>query len=75
MIQVPVLCAACARVTGANSCQAFPDRIPRAISLGGDDHRRARGDEVDGLVFEQADTDEARRWFAGWERLFALRQR
>jgi hypothetical protein len=70
-IQFPAQCMACARRTTGSMCEACPAGIPAEIGMRGDDHRRPRGDEVDGLVFEQADTDEARWWFASWTRYMA----
>lgn len=69
--QLPVQCLACARLLAGSTCEAYPAGIPAEIGMRGDDHRTPRGDEVDGLVFKQADTDEARRWFASWERYMA----
>jgi hypothetical protein len=46
------------------TCSAFPAGIPDDIALHADDHREARGDEVDGLIFEQAPGREM--WFQAW---------
>lgn len=77
--QVPAQCFACTRLrpssdpdTGtptAGVCAAYPEGIPLDILLGAD-HRTARGDERDGLTFEQAGTDEARDAFRWWEKTY-----
>lgn len=54
----------------ASRCAAYPSGIPLEV-LDGADHRTARGDEVDGITFDQADTDEARNAFGWWEKVFA----
>jgi hypothetical protein len=48
-------------------CAAYPDGIPADIAAGAD-HRRPRGDEVDGLVYAPVDDErEAAYWFAAWQ--------
>lgn len=73
----PTLCRACAhadRPAGATAtwaptrCSAYPDYIPDEIALLAGDHRRPRGDETDGLVFEQDATDGAAEAFDEWQR-------
>jgi hypothetical protein len=58
----PILCLACTRLDRSTAeietCAAYPKGIPIEIREGGD-HRTARGDEVRGLVFEQASTPAA----------------
>ena len=78
--QMPAQCHACVHLTPgvdpstgtpiAGSCRAYPDGIPFAIVVAGADHRTARGDEMDGLTFQQADTDAARSAFDSWQRTF-----
>lgn len=80
----PVLCLSCTRlrhdppepqIPGSLprvvACQAFPAGIPRAIALYGADHRTALGDEVDGLIYEQAPGEAAAALFESWRRTFA----
>ncbi|NUT31537.1 MAG: hypothetical protein HOV79_00535 [Hamadaea sp.] len=76
---VPALCFACTRLQPAadpdtgtpvvGACTAYPDGVPVAIALGGDHHEQ-RGDERDGLTFEQADSDDARRAYSDWRNTF-----
>ena len=68
--EFPVQCFACTRLGAASRCEAYPDGIPLDIGLRGADHRVARGDEFRGLIFEQSPTDEGRRAFTWWERMF-----
>jgi hypothetical protein len=75
---LPALCRGCVHVDRTpigkpatwvpNRCAAYPDGIPMEI-LFGHDHHEPRGDEVDGLTFEEVDTDEGRRAFEAWEAL------
>lgn len=56
------LCLACSRSRHVApddpwTCDAYPDGIPPDI-LAGEDHRRPRGDEAGGLVFDP-DPDQA----------------
>lgn len=66
---LPVQCFACARLDRSTAlpvrCTAYPDRIPDDIRTFGDDHRKARGDEVDELTFLQADDGQAA--FDDWQ--------
>lgn len=74
----PVICFACTRldrtpapITGAVApirCGAYPDAIPDEIRQGAD-HRVPRGDEHEGLVFEQIPTTEAVSAFDRWTRV------
>lgn len=76
---MPALCFACEhltlqveRTTGiqtASRCAAYPDRIPMQI-LDGAGHSVPRGDEVDGLIFSQAGSEEAREAFHWWQKTF-----
>jgi hypothetical protein len=50
------------------TCDAFPEGIPAEIALGGDHREPVDGDH--GLRFKLADTDEARREFERWVRIF-----
>lgn len=59
--QLPTLCSTCTRLDRSvvgfggtvliKSCEAFPGGIPYEIGGLGGDHRKPRGDEVDGLTF------------------------
>jgi hypothetical protein len=74
----PVQCLACVRLagtvdpdTGVRSvvrCTAYPAGIPAEIGMYGGDHRTARGDEVDGLIFLRAPGSEADDAWAWWQR-------
>lgn len=78
--QVPALCLSCTRReptsdpgTGTPTvvrCKAFPGGIPFEIAIGGD-HRLPHGGEVDGLVYEQAEGEQARQDFDAWQRFHA----
>lgn len=71
----PVECLACLRLDRSTTapggalvpirCDAYPVRIPDDIRTFGDDHRTARGDEVDGRTFslDPANTEA----FADWQ--------
>jgi hypothetical protein len=74
--QMPAQCFACARLrpsatpTGppaAVTCDAYPDGIPVEISRSASDHRRARGDERNGLVFKKAAGPRADFDLESWE--------
>jgi hypothetical protein len=79
---LPAQCLACTRLRPAPTmpglpratppvvtCDAYPSGIPVEIQRGGD-HRQARGDEADGMVFElDADGEDAFEW---WRRTFGL---
>lgn len=76
---LPAQCFACKRLRPSSAggtatvstCDAYPDEIPFAIAAGAD-HREARGDERDGLTFEQAASDDARNAFRWWEKVFTV---
>jgi hypothetical protein len=56
----PRICASCKHLGKNATCMAYPAEIPDSIWWEGEDHREPRGDEVDGVVWEQApDTNEA----------------
>lgn len=77
MIYTPMICNACTRLTVPPAartggltpprCTAYPDGIPTDI-VAGADHRTARGDEQDGLIFDQADGDHAEAMLSTWQR-------
>lgn len=77
--QVPSLCLSCQRLGSTNDpstgtalvvrCSAYPDGIPADIGSGAD-HRRSRGDEAGGRVYELAAGEAARADFEAW-RAFA----
>lgn len=46
-------------------CKAYPDGVPDDFVMGAD-HRQARGDEQNGLKFEQIDDERAHRDFDFW---------
>lgn len=54
-------------------CAAFPGGIPDDMLFGGD-HRELLGGEDDGIVFELADSDDARRAFGWWTQVFGERR-
>lgn len=51
------------------SCTAYPISIPPSIQNGWEDHRTIRGDEVDGLIFEQAEGPYAALVLEAWEKV------
>ena len=65
----PILCLACTRLhhdsPAVETCDAFPAGIPQAI-LDGGDHRKPRGGEVGGEVFEAAETPGAEVALDAW---------
>lgn len=73
----PVLCLSCSRLDRSttdplgtvmpNRCRAYPDLIPDEIALFGGDHHEPRGDEVDGVVYEQAPGDAANSDLKAWQ--------
>lgn len=63
--RLPVLCDSCLRRTSDRTCQAYPTGIPPAIIDNLGDHRRPRGDEKNGLVY-QGDPTKQEPWFQGW---------
>lgn len=74
MSQLPALCLSCVHRDPTTSpvgspsivrCAAYPDRIPADIARGGD-HRTPRGDEVDGIVYDQQPGDAAAVSFDAW---------
>lgn len=73
----PIQCLACTRLDPATEqptrCTAFPDGIPPEIGIYAADHRKPIGGERDGLLFEQAGSDEARDAFTWWQRTFGSR--
>lgn len=74
----PVQCFACTRLiktadASTNTqtvarCRAYPDGIPMEIGLLGADHRKARGDEKAGLIFDRAAGPEADDAWLWWTR-------
>lgn len=70
-VRYPTQCSACVRLRRDTpkqtpACEAFPGGIPNSISFYGGDHRQPRkGDH--GLLFEQADNEEAHANFANWQ--------
>jgi hypothetical protein len=81
---LPVQCFACAHLDrsaadpgGAavpSRCVAYPTGIPDEIAMYGADHRVARGDETNGVVFAQAPSDDARDAFGWWQHTFGNAQ-
>lgn len=72
----PAQCLACTRldrtgaVSVAGSCTAYPRGIPVEIAVYGQDHRRPRGDEDQGLVFDQIDSTAGRAAWSWWRQTF-----
>lgn len=76
----PVQCLACGRLDRStavlggtvvpNRCTAYPGGIPEEIALYGADHRAARGDEVNGRIFQQDNGPGTLDAFAWWRRTF-----
>lgn len=74
--QLPSLCLSCTRradtgdeTTGTPTvvrCAAYPDGIPADIGLGAD-HRKLRGDEANGLVYDPAHDPLSRGFFEAWQ--------
>lgn len=66
VLRVPILCMACTRLQqDLETCTAYPSGIPADI-LDGADHHAARGNEVDGLVFNRAMTPAADVALTAW---------
>lgn len=80
--QLPALCLSCRHreptsdpATGTPTvarCSAYPTGIPRDVAWGAD-HHEPRGDEADGLVYEQAPGDEAESDLKSWQAFTTVR--
>ena len=71
----PIICTGCSRLDVERSssvatpgfCTAYPNGIPMDI-LDGADHRKPRGDEADGLIFDKRDDPAADIALEAWQR-------
>lgn len=63
--QAPIICAACIRYGGADTCTSFPAGIPADIRVFSGDHRTSRAGEP---PFELDPT--RRELFEQWLRIF-----